>query len=88
MAAGLPVIAPAIGFLPELIEDHHSGRLMTVSGEDLAGILSELISNPARLEEMSTRALQIAATRFSRRLQAEKTLTFYQTLLGQQQDAG
>ena len=87
MAAGLPVVAPSVGFLPELIEDHQTGRLMTISGEDLAGILSELISNPVKLGEMATRALELAAARFSRRLQAEKTLALYQTLLGQRRDA-
>ena len=87
MAAGLPVVAPSVGFLPELIEDHQTGRLMTISGENLAGILSELISNPVKLGNMATRALKISAARFSRRLQAEKTLAFYQILLGQQQDA-
>ncbi len=88
MAAGLPVVAPSVGFLPELIEDHQTGRLMTISGEDLAGILSELISNPVKLGEMATRALKTSAARFSRRLQAEKTLAWYQTLRGHQQDAG
>ena len=81
MAAGLAVIAPAIGFLPELIEDRQTGRLMDVSGDGLAGILADLISHPDNLREMGTRALKLSATRFSRRLQAQKTLTFYQTLL-------
>lgn len=86
MAAGVPVIAPAIGFLPELIEDRKTGRLMAASGADLAAILADLISNPHNLREMATRALELAAARFSRRLQADKTLAFYRRLIRQMRD--
>jgi len=81
MAAGLPVIAPATGFLPELIEDHVSGRLMDPSGENLAKILEELIQEPKALGDLAHRALKTANKRFSSMLQAERTLDFYQKLL-------
>ncbi|MEJ2167018.1 MAG: glycosyltransferase family 4 protein [Desulfobacterales bacterium] len=48
MAAGVPVIAPEIGFLPELMEDHITGRLMAFSWESLADILKELVQDGAR----------------------------------------
>jgi glycosyltransferase involved in cell wall biosynthesis len=81
MAAGVPVIAPEIGFLPELIADNQTGRLMDAAGNDLAGILDGLISHAVKVREMGSRALEMAAVRFSRRLQAERTLAFYQGLL-------
>ncbi len=81
MAAGIPVIAPAIGFLPELIEDHVTGRLMDVSGENLAKILEELIRDEAKLHEMGRRSIKTSVLRFSPKLQAERTLNFYQKLL-------
>jgi glycosyltransferase involved in cell wall biosynthesis len=81
MAAGIPVIAPAIGFLPELIEDHATGRLMALSGESLAKILDELIQDEVKLREMGINSLKTALTRFSPLLQAERTLNFYQELL-------
>jgi glycosyltransferase involved in cell wall biosynthesis len=81
MAAGVPVVAPGIGFLPELIEDNQTGRLMDASGESLAGILEELLSNAVKVREMGSRALKTAGTRFSRLLQAQRTLAFYQELL-------
>jgi glycosyltransferase involved in cell wall biosynthesis len=81
MAAGIPVIAPGIGFLPELIEDHVTGRLMVLSGESLADILSELMQDKTKLREMGSRALKCATRRFAPDLQARKTLTFYQRLL-------
>ena len=81
MAAGLPVIAPGTGFLPELIENHVSGRLMDPSGENLANIIEELIQDPKTLGDLAHRALETANRRFSSMLQAERTLDFYQKLL-------
>ena len=81
MAAGIPVIAPAIGFLPELIEDHVTGKLMDVSGENLAIILEELIRDDVKLHDMGRRSIKTAILRFSPMLQAEKTLNFYHKLL-------
>jgi spore coat protein SA len=81
MAAGVPVIAPKIGFLPELIEDHLTGRLMDFSWESLAKILKELIRQPDKLRDMGHRALQTSNRRFSLHLQADKTLNFYHKLL-------
>ena len=81
MAAGIPVIAPASGFLPELIEDHVTGRLMDISGQELAKILEKLIRDDVKLHEMGRRSIKTAILRFSPMLQAEKTLNFYHKLL-------
>jgi glycosyltransferase involved in cell wall biosynthesis len=81
MAAGVPVIAPYIGFLPELIEDGYNGRLMKMTAQNLAEILSELIENRDRLQKMGRYALKTANIRFSRRLQAQKALSLYDRLL-------
>ena len=81
MAARVPVIAPAIGFLPELIEDQSTGRLMDLAWESLAKILEELILDDAQLLEMGQRSLQTAFRRFSPVFQAERTLDFYHRLL-------
>jgi glycosyltransferase involved in cell wall biosynthesis len=81
MAAGLPVIAPRIGFLPELIEDHVTGRLMASSGHNLAAILEEMIADDAMLSKMASQCIETSARRFSLKCQGEKTLHFYETLL-------
>ncbi len=81
MAAGIPVIAPGTGFLPELIDDHVTGRLMALSGESLAKILEELIQDEAKVREMGYRSLETSIQRFSPMLQAERTLDFYRILL-------
>jgi glycosyltransferase involved in cell wall biosynthesis len=81
MAAGVPVIAPAIGFLPELIEDHSTGRLMEPSWESLAKIIEEFIQDSTQLLEMGHKSLQTAIQRFSPILPAERTLDFYHKLM-------
>jgi glycosyltransferase involved in cell wall biosynthesis len=82
MAAGIPVIAADIGFLPELIEDNATGRLLDLSWESLAKILEELIQDEIKVREMGHSSLKTAILRFSTLLQAERTLNFYQKLLG------
>jgi len=81
MAAGIPVIAPGTGFLPDLIDDQVTGRLMDISGQDLANILEELIRDEVKLHEMGRRSIKTAVLRFPPMLQAEKTLNFYHKLL-------
>lgn len=81
MAAGIPVIAPAVGFLPELIEDNVSGRLMDLSWQSLAKILEECMQDKVKLSEMARRSLETAEKRFAPSLQAERTLAFYCRLL-------
>ena len=81
MATGLAVIAPNIGFLPELINDGRNGVLMDVSGKNLSGILSGLIEDTQRLSEIGRQALKTATDRFQPSLQAEKIQSFYEKLL-------
>jgi glycosyltransferase involved in cell wall biosynthesis len=82
MASAVPVVGSKIGFLPELIQDGVNGRLMQLAPQDLASILSDLIKNRSRLAEMSQNTLRIAKKRFDPIQQAEKTLSFYDRILG------
>ncbi len=86
MASAVPVVAPRIGFLPELVDDGVNGRLMQLSPRDLASILSDLIKNPGTLDEMSQNALRIAERRFDPMQQAKKTLSFSDRILGNRRD--
>jgi glycosyltransferase involved in cell wall biosynthesis len=81
MAAGVPVIAPRIGFLPDLIDDRITGRIMDSSQESLVQILSELMQDNAELHAMGRRSLETSNRRFAPEMQAEKTLTFYENIL-------
>jgi glycosyltransferase involved in cell wall biosynthesis len=82
MASAVPVVASRIGFLPELVHNGVNGRLMQLSPQDLASILSDLIKYPGKLDEMSQNALRIAQKKFDPMLQAKKTLSFYNRILG------
>jgi glycosyltransferase involved in cell wall biosynthesis len=81
MAAGLPVIASRVGFLPHLIEDGISGRLVAPDGAELAGALAELMDQPAVLRRMAAAAADTARRRFSREAQARAVTAFYERLL-------
>jgi glycosyltransferase involved in cell wall biosynthesis len=81
MASGVPVIAPKIGFLNDLIEDGVNGKFMDLSSESLARILSNLMQDRDQLEMMAQNSLEIAKQRFSMVEQANKTLLFYETLI-------
>jgi glycosyltransferase involved in cell wall biosynthesis len=80
MAAGIPVIAPAVGFLPELIEDGATGRLMQLSWQSLAEILETFMQDKAKVRDMGHRSLTTAGRRFLPALQAERSLAFYKKI--------
>ncbi|MDY6791417.1 MAG: glycosyltransferase family 4 protein [Thermodesulfobacteriota bacterium] len=81
MASGIPVIAPEIGFLKDLIENGVNGKFMDLSSESLARILSNLIKDNRQLQMMAHQSLKTAKQRFSMILQAEKILMFYEKIL-------
>lgn len=66
MAAGLPVIASAVGGVPRMIEDGRSGRLVAAGDEvALREALEELIADPARRRALGDEARRDARRRFS-----------------------
>jgi len=81
MASGVPVIAPKIGFLNDLIEDGVNGKFMDLSSESLASTLSKLMEDKHQLEVMRQKSLETAKQRFSTVEQAKKTLLFYEKLI-------
>lgn len=80
LAAGVPVIAPDMGFLPELIRDGQNGYLVNQSPEGFALALKQLMDSPDTLEEISGQALVSTQERFNWRHLAEKSLQFYEGL--------
>jgi len=61
MAAGLPVVAPAVGGIPELVEPGVTGQLFAPGDHDaLAGHLIDLLGSPEHLLKMSSAARQAA----------------------------
>ena len=85
LACGTPVLAPKIGFLPDLVEEGINGRFIQLSAESLAIVLADVIGSPERLRRMKQEAAKGARVRFSTQLQAQKVLAFYETLMADNQ---
>lgn len=66
MTLGRPVVATAVGGVPEMISDGSEGRVVRPDSEPaLAGALEELIEDPAFREACGRQAHRTAALRFS-----------------------
>jgi glycosyltransferase involved in cell wall biosynthesis len=58
MSYGLPVVASRVGGVPELIEEGKEGHLFPpLRPEDAAGLIVELLNNPARRQEFGLAAM-------------------------------
>lgn len=94
MACETPVVASAVGGIPEIVVPGETGLLVPFeAGEDfepkdpeafardLAGALTELLSDPARLGAMGKASRRRVEERFSWAAVAQETLDFYRLLL-------
>ena len=81
-ACGTPVIATAVGGIPEQIEEGVTGFLVPPGNSDAMSIhLKELMANPRRCVEMGRWAAEQAKHRFSSDRQAEDYLAWYDEVL-------
>ena len=94
MACETPVVASAVGGIPEIVVPGETGTLVSFDvgddfepanpdkfARDLADAISELLNNPAELEKMGKASRKRVEEKFSWRAVAEETLEFYQSLL-------
>ncbi|HXV78449.1 MAG TPA: glycosyltransferase [Candidatus Binatia bacterium] len=66
MAAGCPVVATRVGGLPDLIEDHKTGRLVSPrNSEALANAVVELLSSPDTFCELGKNAREVVRKRYT-----------------------
>jgi glycosyltransferase involved in cell wall biosynthesis len=78
MAAGLPVVATAVGGVPEMVD--HPGSALLVPPADpvrLAEAVSRVLSSPLQASAMGRSGRRIAAARFDIRRQAGRLLEEY-----------
>ena len=84
LANGVPVVLPAHGTFPELIEDTGGGVLCEPHDpRDLAEKIHQLVLDPARAAEHGQRGHRAIHDRYHDRLMAERTLDIYRRLVGQ-----
>lgn len=88
MAAGLPVVATAVGGIPELVEDGRNGRLVPSGNADaLAAALLELLDRPERAAELGSAGRRIIERTYSFDRMVEQFETLYVTELAARRGA-
>jgi hypothetical protein len=80
MALGVPVVASAVGGLPEVVEDGKTGFL--VADGDFAKPVRRLLEDTARAAEMSRAGRERVEREFSVEGMVEKTMRAYGEILG------
>ena len=82
MAAGLPVVATAVGGIPELIKNGHTGWLVPAGdSEALAGRLRVLLLNPEQRNAMGAAGRVRACEEFSTERMVATVSKIYDGLL-------
>ncbi|MEW6045589.1 MAG: glycosyltransferase [Bacillota bacterium] len=76
MAAGLPVVAPAAGGIPDVVQDGREGLLTEPDGAALAQAAARILSDPVLRRTMAGHALARAA-RFDIRTTTARLLDLY-----------
>lgn len=96
MACGTPVVASAVGGIPEVVVDGETGVLVPFEptgfnnfephhpeqfSQDLASAVNGLLESPERIQAMGVKSRQRVETYFSWTSIAQRTLAFYQALV-------
>jgi glycosyltransferase involved in cell wall biosynthesis len=85
MAAGKPVIATAVGGVPNLIDHERTGILVRADdAEDIARWLVRLSRDPEKRRSIGHEARKVAFSRFRSDVVASKTYEMYKTILSKE----
>jgi starch synthase len=84
MACETPVVASAVGGIPEVVDDGVTGLLVPPADPPaLAAAVNELLADPERAQRMGLAGRERVLERFTWRAVAEKTLALYERLVEQ-----
>jgi glycosyltransferase involved in cell wall biosynthesis len=82
MAIGLPVVASALGGIPEVVEDGRNGLLVKDQNPDaVASAIEQLFANPAFAARLGSAARETILARFSQKIMIQQTLKLYENLV-------
>jgi len=81
MAAGLPIVATAVGGLPTVVEDGVTGLLCPVDEDALRHRLATLAGDRDRARAMGARAREVALSRYSADRMLDDYLGLYEKVL-------
>lgn len=88
MAAGLPVVATAVGGVPEIVAHEESALLIAPRDEQaLAAAVARILSDAPLARGLAAKALELAAERFSPEAYARSVIEIYTGLNGDGRDA-
>lgn len=76
MGTGVPIVASAVGGVPDMITDGESGRLTSCDSEEFAHAVIQLLEN-AELREKLGRNARLSSQRFSAQYMAEQYVRVY-----------
>jgi len=86
MASGLPIIATAVGCIPEIITQDKTGLIVEPNDpEALAHAMITLLENPEKRKQLAANALQCSQEFYSRKRWLEETIAAYQKAIVHQQ---
>jgi len=84
MAARLPIVATAVGGVPEMLEDKRTGLLVPSRDPGaLAHALALLLSDPALADRLANSAAELVGTRFSPENYARSLIDIYSDIISQ-----
>ena len=82
MAAGIPIVQPALGAFPEIIKKSQGGVVFQQNDpEHLAEALSKLLNEPDMLQGMSKKARQSIEVQFNIHALSKKMTNIYQQII-------
>ena len=81
MACAVPVVATAVGGIPEIVEHGTTGLLTAVDADELAGALNRLLDDPDVAAKMGAAGRERVVERFSWARVAARTADLYQQVV-------
>ena len=83
MAARLPIVASAVGGVPEMVVDGHNGRLVSPEQpRELSNACIALLADPELRNRMGENGWQIVNDKFNIQGQVEQLRKLYLDLIG------